>query len=196
MKLFGLRLSDVITAVQELEPSQYSTQRMIEWLSDLDGEIWNEVVLTHVWPFRHFRHPRHLWDGDPLNQGIRGTQYPGRPRPEREPESRGTGENDPEIDVEIDEDEEPGGGGRDRRENHRHWKWPYMSVDDLLIAGNPYGKEMYIAFLQSKIAYHNAEQAKYAIYAAAYNDAYAKFSAWYNRTYMPAMENRGNRLKF
>lgn len=194
MRLFNLRISDILSVVQELEPSQYEEAQMIEWLSTLDGEIWDEVVLTHVFPLWCRTRSAHRWRGDPLNQGIRGEQYPRR-RPRTEDGTETDTEEEPEIEIEL-EPEEPGAGGRDRREKHRRWRWPYLSVDNLLIAGSPYGRDLYLYYLQSKIAYHNAEQAKYAIYSAAYNDAYGKFSAWYNRTFLPAMERGGNRLKF
>lgn len=198
MALFNLRVSDVMAAVDELEPNQYETTMKMDWLSTLDGEIWQELVMTHEFRGRR-RFPRHLWKGDPLDQGIRGTQYPPWPPHPPRPEPEAGEEETPEREIEEDVTEEagePGGGGRDRREGHRFWRWPYYSPDDILIAGNPYGKDMYVYWLQSKIAYHNAEQAKYAIYSAAYNDAYRNFSAWYNRTHMPAMEHGGNRLKF
>lgn len=184
MRLFEYRVSDVLSAVDELEPSQYGTQTKTEWLSELDGQIYEELVLTHVMPHRYKGCMLHVWDGDPLDQGVLGGQYPAFSDAE-EPEDRN-----------AQEQEEPGAGGRDRRENHRRWKWPYKSVDDILIAGNPYGKEMYVAWLQSKIAYSNAEQAKYAIYSTNYNDAYSKFAAWYNRTFLPRGPAGGNRFRF
>lgn len=38
---------EIIERVNELEPSEYSETQLLEWLSDLDGRVWQEVILTH-----------------------------------------------------------------------------------------------------------------------------------------------------
>lgn len=42
-----MKAVEIIKSVQELEPSSYSSQRMLDWLSELDGQIWEELILTH-----------------------------------------------------------------------------------------------------------------------------------------------------
>ena len=38
---------EIITKVDALEPNQYTLPQKLEWLSDLDGRVWLEIILTH-----------------------------------------------------------------------------------------------------------------------------------------------------
>ena len=42
-----MKASEIINSVKELAPSSYTDRRMLDWLSELDGQIWEEVILTH-----------------------------------------------------------------------------------------------------------------------------------------------------
>jgi hypothetical protein len=42
-----MKAVEIIKSVQETEPSSYTSQRMLDWLSELDGQIWEAVILTH-----------------------------------------------------------------------------------------------------------------------------------------------------
>ena len=42
-----MKAADIIKSVNETDPSAYSNQRLLEWLSELDGQIWAEVIQTH-----------------------------------------------------------------------------------------------------------------------------------------------------
>ena len=42
-----MTVQDVIARVDELAPNQYSDEQKTRWLSDLDGRIVHEVLMTH-----------------------------------------------------------------------------------------------------------------------------------------------------
>ncbi len=42
-----MKVSEVISMVNDLEPNQYPEQTMITWLARLDGQIFEELILTH-----------------------------------------------------------------------------------------------------------------------------------------------------
>lgn len=42
-----MTISEVIASVDELKPNAYDDDIKIQWLSELDGQIFQEVVLTH-----------------------------------------------------------------------------------------------------------------------------------------------------
>lgn len=65
-----MTINEIIAKVDELEPNQYSYETKMGWLSTLDGELYEEVVKTHV-PENLECDPRErLWRGNPLNQDI------------------------------------------------------------------------------------------------------------------------------
>lgn len=43
-----MRISDILAKVDELKPSQFDDNTKIDWLSELDGRIFNTVIMTHV----------------------------------------------------------------------------------------------------------------------------------------------------
>lgn len=52
--------------------------------------------------------------------------------------------------------------------------------------------DIYLKWLQTWIDYTNGEYARYNNSAQAYNDAYAAFERYYNRTHLP----KGNKIKY
>ncbi len=64
-------------------------------------------------------------------------------------------------------------------------------IETTLIAPPPYDN-LYILWLESKIDYNNSEFAKYNNSSVAFNNAYAEFQKYYNRTHMP----KRHKLKF
>jgi hypothetical protein len=42
-----MTISQIITKVNDLEPNQYSTNQKMAWLTQLDGQIFDELILTH-----------------------------------------------------------------------------------------------------------------------------------------------------
>ena len=57
-------------------------------------------------------------------------------------------------------------------------------LDTVLIVSEPWS-DVYIKYLEMKIAYAHAEYDKYNNATLAYNSAYTAFAKWYNRTHMP-----------
>ena len=47
-----LRIVDLISQVDDLEPNQYSVEQKMKWLSLLDGQIFEEIIKTHEEPVR------------------------------------------------------------------------------------------------------------------------------------------------
>ena len=63
-----------------------------------------------------------------------------------------------------------------------------------LLVPYPYDADIYTYFLQAQIDRENGEINKYNQSITLYNNAYAGFQAWYNRTHMPV--TAGKRFRF
>ena len=161
---------EIIVMVDELEPNQYSTTNKLQWLSELDGKIINDVISTHLPPPAHHLLPH--WP-DPLARDRRPWMpAPGEPICAKPPEPN----------------EEP--------EEKEERKPPYHSGDDILVIMDPYGSSVYSHYLQAKIASENSEIGKYNQQMVLFNSAYQEFCDYYNRTYMPTGPRGGNRIRF
>lgn len=57
-------------------------------------------------------------------------------------------------------------------------------IDTVLLVPTPY-EDLYIAWLEAKIDYTNGEYTKYNNSITLFNDRYAAFERYYNRTHMP-----------
>ena len=57
----------------------------------------------------------------------------------------------------------------------------YSDTEVELLIGEPYARDVYVAFLRSKIAQADAETERYNLYASVFNSEYAQFASWYNR---------------
>lgn len=74
---------------------------------------------------------------------------------------------------------------------HEGWetvKAPDYSANDMnkaLIVGAPYGEDIYVNYLQAKIAQNNGEDAKYNKAIVFYNEAYERFAKSYNESHCP-----------
>lgn len=42
-----MKIADVLAEVDELKPNQYDDSLKIQWISRLEGKIYNDVVMTH-----------------------------------------------------------------------------------------------------------------------------------------------------
>ncbi len=42
-----MNIQNIIAKINVLKPNQYNANDIIAWLSDIDGQIYKEVVLTH-----------------------------------------------------------------------------------------------------------------------------------------------------
>lgn len=165
---------DIIAMVDELEPNQYSTTRKLQWLSEIDGKIINDVIKTHLLPGKKRLLPQ--WP-DPLATERRPWKSaPGEPICAKPPEE----ETEEKAETEKKVERKP----------------PYHSEDDLLVIVDPYGSAVYSHYLQAKIASENSEIAKYNQQKTLFDSAYQEFCDYYNRTYMPKGPRSGNRVKF
>jgi hypothetical protein len=120
-----MTIQEILAQVDELTPNTYSAQRKLQWLSDLDGRLFRELI---------------------------------QPR-----------------------------AGAER------FYWPeegYDSDEQELLAPPPYGADLYLRYLQARIAAENGEIHRYAQYSALFNQAYAEFAAWYARDHMPLQRGR------
>jgi hypothetical protein len=46
-----MTISEAIEQVDRLKPNQYTQAEKIRWLSLLDGQFWQEIILTHEMPY-------------------------------------------------------------------------------------------------------------------------------------------------
>lgn len=74
---------------------------------------------------------------------------------------------------------------------------PEYTADDIsavLLAPEPYAEDIYVNFLQAKIAQQNSEDAKYNKAVLFYNDGYTRFAKAYNAAHRP--QPQGTYFKF
>lgn len=45
-----MKLQEAIARTDKLKPNSFSDEDKVRWLSELDGQIYNELVLTHCHP--------------------------------------------------------------------------------------------------------------------------------------------------
>lgn len=62
---------------------------------------------------------------------------------------------------------------------------PTGEDDSELLAPDQFAEDLYVNFLQARIAKENLENVKYNQSITLYNDAFRRFSAWYNERHMP-----------
>ena len=61
----------------------------------------------------------------------------------------------------------------------------YVSGDEELIIGAPYGEDVYYHYLQARIAAENSETQRYNKRMTLFNAAYQEWTDFYNRTHRP-----------
>lgn len=138
-----MQIDEIIAQVDSLEPNQYEHVTKVSWLSQLDGKIFSEVILTHDCV------PERLAARTLLDPDSGAPVYP-----------------------------------------------PYESGSQELIAGAPYGQDMYCYYLGAMIALNNREIAKYSQQMLMFNNAYQEYVNWYNRSRRPRRPGSGNRFRF
>lgn len=42
-----MTIQEALDQIDELKVNTYSTHQKIRWLSDLDGKVWNEIIMAH-----------------------------------------------------------------------------------------------------------------------------------------------------
>ncbi len=60
----------------------------------------------------------------------------------------------------------------------------------VLLAPEPYARELYVTYLQSKMDYYNGESRRYNNSLAAFEAAYTAFARWYHKTHLPISKKR------
>ena len=63
-----MTVNDIVALVDLKEPNSYTAAEKIKWLSDLDGKIFNEVILTHEHDDVEFT-PYNIHALDPVPEG-------------------------------------------------------------------------------------------------------------------------------
>lgn len=109
-----MRAIEIIERVDELEPNLFGIDRKLAWLSELDGQVYNEI----------------------------GASY------------------------------EPGDGEPK----------PYISGEEELLIGFPYGESIYGHFLKAMMAADNFETGKYNQHIAMFESAYGQYRDMILRT--------------
>lgn len=160
-----MTVSELITEVDALEPNQYNIEFKIRWLSDLDGQIFDEMIITHIPDIRAKLRERPAFYGNPLNQEK---IWPFEP---------------------IEQKHEHGGHKPEKR------RWPYTDGTEELLVKEPYARDVYVPYLEAMIARANKEFVRYNAMMTLYNAGYQKWAAWFNRTYYPVPPKGGDRWK-
>lgn len=73
-----------------------------------------------------------------------------------------------------------------RREVYQtHLDAPEQPQTNDLSVPEAFAGDVYVPWLQAKIAWHNEEDARYDRYITKFNDGYERFRRWYNETHTP-----------
>ena len=152
-----MTIKECIDIVDQLKPNQYSTFDKVRWLSQLDQNIMNDIILTHE---EHFEDPH-----------FRRWLHECRPRAIFRV-------------IETDADEES--MDREVMENLPEYFRGYDAGDTgrMLLAEPPYD-ELYVAYLKMKVDEENGETARYNNSATMFNEHLLTYERFYNRTHMP-----------
>lgn len=59
-----------------------------------------------------------------------------------------------------------------------------------LLAPEPYGRDLYIKYLENQMDYYNGDTEKYENSLLMYQTAWTTFARWYNRTHLPVSRDR------
>ncbi|MBQ9685165.1 MAG: hypothetical protein IJV41_01280 [Oscillospiraceae bacterium] len=65
------------------------------------------------------------------------------------------------------------------------WPGEYVTGEEQLIVGEPFGEDIYYYYLQAMIAAENSETQRYNKRMTMFNSAYQEWTNWYNRNHMP-----------
>ncbi len=68
----------------------------------------------------------------------------------------------------------------------------HSPLDTELLAKEPYGRELYLRFLESRIDYHNGDTARFNNALSQFQSAYTAFARHYHRQHLP----KGSKRKF
>ena len=153
-----MRASELIAAYNAERPNKVDDSLKLNWLKTVDQMIMKEVILTH-------EVDKDLADRYPESIEL----------PEKE---ENTG-----FEPLVREGEFVWHEPAQAKVDEEHWfdKW---DMDFELIAEPPYS-DLYIFYLDQRIALMNNEVGRYNTVSTLYNNAYTTFQAYWNRTHMP-----------
>lgn len=148
-----MTITEAIAAIDRLRPNQYTQEEKILWLSQLDGQIYAELLQR-----RQRKEP----------------PAPGWPNP------LGTGEDPVLIPPEPPAADEETWSGEDLTEEFAGYDSETAGSTELL-APWPYDRELYTAYLMMKVDESNAEFEKYNQSVVLFNTALEGYRNWLNR---------------
>lgn len=61
-----MQIDEIIARVDSLEPNQYDKETKLSWISQLDGKIFAEIILTHDYTGRMMYLPYESGDEEPI----------------------------------------------------------------------------------------------------------------------------------
>ena len=70
----------------------------------------------------------------------------------------------------------------------------YVSGEEELLVGEPYGEDLYYYYLQAMVAAENGETQRYNKRMTLFNSAWQGWVNWYNRSHMPHKRGAGFRF--
>ena len=150
-----MTIQDAISLADTMKPNPIDDEMKIRWLSELDGMIVKEMILTHEVPEQY----RSIVQTEPTEDTVHPwATYPWPIRRRRQ-----------EASVPVSTFK--GYGDETDRSTDLLVKAPYSDI--------------YILYLASKIDLYLGELDSYANTSALYNNAYQTFADYYNRTYRP-----------
>lgn len=146
-----MTIKEAIDKVNELNPNQYSEEIKVDWLSRLDYQIFEDIILTHKPNFPHIFPKKIMPKGNALNLPEETWYFP----------------------------------------KPKYKQYSVENMTEPLLVPFPFD-ELYIAYLQMKIAEANQETAQYNNYALLYNSHYKNYAVHYNKDHEPININRYN----
>ena len=160
-----MTIIEAINRIDNLKPNDYSQSEKIRWLSVVDNLIYNDIIKTHVNKETQPVVERKVQII--VTSGEEGLDY--RLSPDLSQDEMAALANTSDVVTEANvfpgyTDDTP--------------------LDTPLIAEAPYD-ELYLSWLESKIDYYNGEYSKYNNAIMKFNEEYAAYSRYYNRTHMP-----------
>lgn len=162
-----MTIQDALTTADTMRPNRIDDEQKIMWLSQLDGQIWNDTIVNHVLP-DYIREmlpdPPEDWKTHQVAPGIPASHIFWAHTPWDEPAPMPC-QRPPKL------PDFPGYGNETDRGTQLLIREPYTDV--------------YLFWLLSRIDLINQEMDLYQNDAALFNTALETFNNYWTRTYMP-----------
>lgn len=160
-----MTIQEALDRIDAVKPNMVPTEIKIQWLGELDGMIWKEIITQHEPADRDHPVPERWWKGrllDPLQHDDVHHFPPPPPRPMPDAPD--------EMHYALD-----------------------IDTSTRLLVPFPYDR-MYQFYLAMKIDEVNMEIEKRNNDGALFDAAYGEYSDWYTRHHMPLQKRRSFRL--